>query len=85
MTSAFEGIANRENENTRCNYNLTETLKRLNEHRINGRNSFIVMAHVEQNSGFLKELDGGRIQQFADNEIFRSFVLGFQNSEHMTS
>jgi predicted ATPase len=78
LTSAFEGIANRENENTRCNYNLTETLKRLNEHRINGRNSFIVMAHVEQNSGFLKELDGGRIQQFADNEIFRSFVLGFQ-------
>jgi chromosome segregation protein len=78
LTSAFEGIANRENENTRCNYNLTETLKRLNEHRINGRNSFIVMAHVEQNSGFLKELDGGRIQQFAGNEIFRSFVLGFQ-------
>lgn len=78
LTSAFEGIANRENENTRCNYNLNDTLKRLNEHRINGRNSFIVMAHVEQNSGFLKELDGGRIQQFADNEIFRTFVLGFQ-------
>lgn len=78
LTSAFEGIANRENENTRCNYNLAQTLTKLNEHRINGRNSFVIMAHVEQNSGFLKELDGGRIVQFAENENFRSFVLGFQ-------
>ena len=77
MTSAFEGIANRENENTRCNYNLTETLK--TERTPYKRKKFIYCnSSVEQNSGFLKELDGGRIQQFADNEIFRSFVLGFQ-------
>ena len=78
LTSAFEGIANRENENTRCNYSLTDTLEKLNYHCNNGRNSFVIMAHVEQNSGFLKELDGGRIQQFAKNENFRQFVLGFQ-------
>jgi len=78
LTSAFEGVANRENENTQCNYSLTDTLKKLNDYCINGRNSFVIMAHVEQNSGFLKELDGGRIQKFADDEIFRSFVLGFQ-------
>jgi len=78
LTSAFEGIANRENENTRCNYNLIDTLKKMNEHRINGRNSFIIFAHVEQNSGFFKEFDGGRIQQLVSNELFRHFVLGFQ-------
>jgi predicted ATPase len=78
LTAAFEGIANRENENTRCNYSLNDTLKKLAEHRINGRNSFIVMAHIEQNSGFIKELDGGRIKQCAENENFRDIVLGFQ-------
>jgi predicted ATPase len=78
LTSAFEGVSNRENENTRCNYNLIQTLSKLNEHRLNGRNSFVIMAHVEQSSGFLKEFDGGRIGQFAENENFRDFVLGFQ-------
>lgn len=78
LTSAFEGIANRENENTRCKYSLAETLDKLNYHRINGRNSFVIMAHVDQDSGFFKELDGGRIKQLAENENFRSFVLGFQ-------
>lgn len=78
LTSAFEGIANRENENTRCNYSINDMLKKLHEHRINGRNSFVIMAHVEQQSGFLKELEGGRIQQLAGQENFRSFVLGFQ-------
>lgn len=78
LTSAFEGIPNRENENTRCNYDLATLLRKLNEHKAQGRDSFIIMAHVEQDSGFLKELDGGRIQQFAQNELFREFVLGFQ-------
>ena len=78
LTSAFEGIANRENENTRCKYSLTETLDKLNYHRTNGRNSFMIMAHVDQDSGFFKELDGGRIKQLAENENFKSFVLGFQ-------
>jgi len=78
LTSAFEGVRNHENANSRCNYNLPETLKKLNEHRINGRNSFVIMAHVDQDMGFLKELEGGRIQQFANDEVFRSFVLGFQ-------
>lgn len=78
LTSAFEGVSNRENENTRCNYDLNTLLKKLDEHKAQGRDSFIVMAHVEQDSGFLKELDGGRIQQFANDERFRDFVLAFQ-------
>ncbi|MCF0057168.1 TrlF family AAA-like ATPase [Dyadobacter sp. CY356] len=78
VSAAFEGVANRENENTRCNYDLNSVLRKLNEHKSQGRDSFIVMAHVEQDSGFLHELDGGRIQQFARDELFREFVLGFQ-------
>lgn len=78
LTSAFEGIANRENENTRCNYSLENVLQKLSTHRSQGRDSFIVMAHVDQDSGFLKELDGGRKQQFARSELFREFVLAFQ-------
>lgn len=78
LTSAFEGIANRENENTRCNYSLDDLLRKLDEHRNQGRDSFIVLAHIEQNSGFFNELEGGRIQQLAKNELFKNFVLGLQ-------
>ncbi len=78
INSAFEGIANRENNNTRCRYNLADLLKKLEEHRKDGRDSFIIMAHVEQNSGFCNELEGGRIKQFAADELFRRNVLAFQ-------
>lgn len=78
LTAAFEGIANRENENTRCRYNFETILQKLNDHANNGRDSFILLAHVEQNSGFFNELDGGRIQQLISNDLFRHFVLGFQ-------
>jgi ABC-type lipoprotein export system ATPase subunit len=36
------------------------------------------MAHVEQNSGLLKELDGGRIQDLGASPAFRNSVIGFQ-------
>ena len=75
LTAAFEGISNRENENTRCNYNLAALLDKLNEHRQNGRDSFLILAHVEQKSGFFHELDGGRIQQLVSSALFKNSVL----------
>ncbi|MBA7533858.1 hypothetical protein ES705_26104 [subsurface metagenome] len=78
LNYAFEGIANRENENTRCKYNITSLLEKLDEHRNQGRDSFIIMAHIEQRSGFCNELDGGRISQLATNELFRESVIGLQ-------
>ncbi len=78
LNSAFEGIKNRENENTCCNYSLSDLFKKLEEHRKSGRDSFVVMAHVEQKSGFCKELDGGRISQIAKDEHFKKNVLAFQ-------
>lgn len=78
LNSAFEGVANRENENTRCKYSLTDLFSKLEAHRKDGRDSFIIMAHVEQRSGFCKELDGGRISQISSDEHFRRNVLAFQ-------
>ena len=42
LTAAFEGIANRENENTRCRYSFEEVLKKVNDHANNGRNAVII-------------------------------------------
>lgn len=78
LKSAFEGIANRYHENTSCNYSLKEVLQKLDLHRKKGRDSFVIMAHVEQKSGFLKEMGGGRIENFAKNALFKELVLGFQ-------
>lgn len=78
LSSAFEGIANRENENTRCNYSLSDLFKKIEEHRKSGRDSFITMAHVEQKSGFCQEFEGGRISQIVKDELFTRNVLAFQ-------
>ena len=54
LIAAFEGIKNRENKNPRCNYNFEDLLNKLNEHKKQGRDSFIVLAHVQQDSGFFE-------------------------------
>jgi len=78
LDAAFEGKSNRENKNIRCYYNLKVLFDKLNFHRSENRDSFIIMAHVEQTSGFLNELDGGRIQQIGSDKSFRENVLAFQ-------
>ncbi len=78
LTSAFEGISNRENENTRCNYNIETLLRKLDEYRKKGKDSFIILAHAEQKNGFFMELDGGRIKQIANTDLFRMSVLAIQ-------
>ena len=75
ITTNFAGKHNFENENGRSKFSLKETLEQLEEMK---KNHFIVMAHVEQNSGFLIEFDGGRIQDFGNNPMFKNSVLGFQ-------
>lgn len=78
LSSAFEGIANRENENTSCKYSLAELFNKLETHRKDRRDSFITMAHIEQRSGFCYELDGGRIMRIVEDEHFKRNVLAFQ-------
>jgi chromosome segregation protein len=75
LTQTFAGKANYENENGRTNDSLFETINKLNAFN---RDYFIIMAHVEQKSGFYNELDGGRITEFGQNPNFKKAVLGFQ-------
>lgn len=78
LTAAFEGTANRENENTSCNYNLQLMLQKLEEHRQKGRDSFVILAHVHDKSGFFNEMNGGRIKSIAQRSLFKKTVLGCQ-------
>ncbi|MBI5750101.1 MAG: histidinol-phosphatase [Nitrospinae bacterium] len=75
LTSTFSGKINYENANGRSNHSLIQTIDLLNSFQ---KNYFMIMAHIEQRSGFLEELDGGRISEFAKNPLFRKVVLGFQ-------
>ncbi len=75
LTSTFSGKVNYENANGRSNDSLIQTINLLNNFQ---KNYFLIMAHIEQRSGFLEELDGGRISEFANNPLFRKSVLGFQ-------
>ena len=75
LTSTFSGKVNYENANGRSNHSLLQTIDLLNNFQ---KNYFLIMAHIEQQSGFYAELDGGRISEFALNPLFRKSVLGFQ-------
>ena len=80
LTSLFSNIINYENEDTHCNVGIVDLLDTLNVHRKQGRDSFVIMAHVDQDKGFLHELNGSRIQAIAQNSLFYEFVLGLQKS-----
>lgn len=75
LNEVFKGIDNRENENTRCNKDLVGTIETLNSYN---KDYFILMAHIEQKSGFLKECDGGLIKSLSRNDWFKDKILGFQ-------
>lgn len=75
LDEVFKNIANRENENTRCNQDLPQVIHTLNSY---GKEYFILMAHIEQKSGLLHECDGGLIESLSKNKDFRSRVLGLQ-------
>lgn len=75
LASAFMGIANRENENTRCIWDIPDTITKLDSL---GKDYFIVFAHIEQNSGFVKECAGGLITSLSTKAGFNERVLGFQ-------
>ena len=75
LTAQFTGKTNFENENGRSNNNLIETIRALDAFQ---KDYFIIMAHIEQKSGFYEALDGGRVKEFADNPLFRKRVLAFQ-------
>lgn len=77
LTAAFEGKtpAQYEQENGRTSWSLPETIKKLESYH---RDFFLVFAHVEAPSGLWAELNGGRLSELGQNELFRRRTLGFQ-------
>lgn len=78
LTVAFENVPDQHLEETRCKLNLDQTLEKLADNRKHGRDSLIVMAHVEDRSGLWAEFSGGRIESLGKNPLFKDSVLGFQ-------
>jgi hypothetical protein len=77
LDSVFIGINNRENENTRCKEDLTGVIQKLDDFNMD---YFIILAHVDNNSGIFNECDGGLIKSLFSNEKIRNRVLGIQKS-----
>ncbi|HCB4242112.1 TPA: AAA family ATPase, partial [Listeria monocytogenes] len=75
LDEVFKGIENREHENTRCNKDLAGSIECLDSYN---KDYFILMAHIEQKSGFLAECNGGLIESLSKNSWFKNKVLGFQ-------
>lgn len=78
LDAAFEHVPNRESENTACAWTLSQTLEKLDEHRQNGRDSFVVLAHVDDAKGAFEELGAGLKSHF--NELFVRSVLAVQKA-----
>jgi len=91
LNSVSEGQENFATKNGKTNTDFIETIKKLETYKQNGRDYFIILAHVDSNSGFFKELKGGIVKHLGDNKLFSTNVLGMQKSrgtngrEHLTS
>ncbi|HZX10796.1 MAG TPA: AAA family ATPase, partial [Acidobacteriota bacterium] len=69
----------RANRNAHSDWNLKELLDKLNEHHERyQRDSFVILAHVDQEKGFFNELNESRIESLFNEARFRDYVLGFQ-------
>lgn len=58
-----------------ANFKLTEVVSKLDVYQ---KDYFIVLAHVDDDNGLFKELDGRNLQEFTSTEAFKSRVLGLQ-------
>ena len=58
-----------------ANFKLTEVVSKLDAYQ---RDYFMVLAHVDDDNGLFKELDGRNLQEFTSTEAFKSRVLGLQ-------
>jgi chromosome segregation protein len=75
----------RENRNARTQWNLIQTLEKLQEYKDHKRDSFVLMAHVDQDNGFCNELKEGRQKELIEHPLFKKFVLAFQKCTSVKS
>ncbi|MBR3355263.1 MAG: AAA family ATPase [Oscillospiraceae bacterium] len=77
LTTAFATIPNPENSNTKCSFDLKNTLEKLDAY---DRDYFIVFAHVDQSSGLFAECKGGLLSSLSVLASFKKRVLGLQKA-----
>lgn len=75
LSVAFQGKALSERRDCLTTIGLLDTINKLENF---DKDFFLVFAHVEDESGFWRELEGGRISDFGRDEDFQSRALGFQ-------
>ena len=77
LTTTFAGKTpdQYEQENARSNDDIIATLESLEKYN---KDFFVVFAHVEAPSGLWHELQGGRLQELANNPLVQKYCLGFQ-------
>lgn len=77
LDNAFRGRTPQQywNENENSDWNILEALQQLGKW---GKDFFVVFAHVEDPKGLWRELGLRRIEQLAENALFRRYALGFQ-------
>lgn len=71
----FAGQSGYDNTNARSNHDLLETLRELDKFE---RDYLLIFAHVEEVNGLWGALDGGRITELGENDLFRSRTAAFQ-------
>ena len=81
LISVSEGQENFATKNGKTNTDFIETIKKLETYKQNGRDYFIILAHVDSNSGFFKALDGGIIKHLTSNVLFKKNVIALQKSQ----
>ncbi len=59
-----------------CDLNLDNTITELNDLKCH---YFLILAHANNNCGFFKELEGGRVKDFLRNGYFRKQILACQD------
>lgn len=80
LDTAFMNVTeNRENENTRCDYDLFHLIEALNRTQ---KDYFIIFAHVDQKSGLFSECNGGMITTLFNKNILREKTYGLQKSHN---
>lgn len=72
---AFGGQANYDNNNARSNHDLLETIRQLDKFQ---KEYLLIFAHVEAENGLWGGLNGGRIQELVQSELFTGRTSGFQ-------
>ncbi|HED06371.1 MAG TPA: histidinol-phosphatase [Ignavibacteria bacterium] len=80
ITTAFAGIKNYDSPPyPNSKFDLNEAVENLDSYK---KDYFIIMAHIDDNNGIFKELQGRNLEGFIKSVAFQRKVLGLQKSRN---